>query len=567
MLLTAALMLLQSALQPTQTPPANANGERVARRAQQRFESVRRMQLPRGHGGSDSDCDANLGRFCYTYDSAETRVAEPRAIVEARVALLHTLDSLAAIDSTNGWIAGQRVRYFVEAQRYEEAIRAARQCSGAANGDDAWWCPAIAGVALHAAERYAAADSAFDVALSAMPRKQRCDWTDVRRLAWPTLARALNKQDCAGREALANAVWPLAQPMWSTPGNDARSEFFARATMAVILADAAEAMGMAWGSDSRELTLRYGWPEWYSRSEDYAYSVFAEPHVTGHDREPSFTMLPDLASAERPLLVGDGDWRPYAAVAPSRYAPRHIHALLVLPHQLVRFPRGDSTLVVLAFAVTDTALARDSVRSTLAVRASETLLPLDDETRGVRIDSSRVTGVMRSTIPNTTATISAEVYGAASRRLARTRYTIDRQPRGAWTLSDLLLFDASDTHFPITTDGAAASALTDGVASTQTPLGVLWELRAPAGASAAWMSIRMEPVRVGMARRLATRLHVASEPTIVRMRWQGARSDTAAQSVSLRLPPDASGRYRVTLSVDEGGQTLASTSREIDLRP
>src|SRR6185503_17021854 len=113
-------------------------------------------------------CDARIGRYCYWYDSTETPVVpEPREIGAARETLLAALDSAAARSPTAGWIAGQRTRYLLEAGRFGEAVDAARRC-----GAERWWCAALEGLALHASEDYAHADSAFSIALDLMPAEQ-----------------------------------------------------------------------------------------------------------------------------------------------------------------------------------------------------------------------------------------------------------------------------------------------------------------------------------------------------------------------------------------------------------
>src|SRR5688572_29497753 len=136
MLLTSAVVLLQLSVA---APPSSNTVLREARRAQVRFENTRRANLPwdRSMGGvSRSQCDVVIGRFCYWYDSTESEVLpEPRQIKEARMRLLSMLDSAASATESDAqsWVAGQRVRYLVEAGRTEDALTAARGCAG-----DAW---------------------------------------------------------------------------------------------------------------------------------------------------------------------------------------------------------------------------------------------------------------------------------------------------------------------------------------------------------------------------------------------------------------------------------------------
>src|SRR6266545_4338972 len=102
-------------------------------------------------------------------DATAPAPEEPRRIGEARDRVVHQLDSAAALLPGDEWIAGQRVRYIVEAGRTADAIAAAHACRAAA-----WWCEALAGFALHAAGDFAGADTAYRAALSDMPREERC---------------------------------------------------------------------------------------------------------------------------------------------------------------------------------------------------------------------------------------------------------------------------------------------------------------------------------------------------------------------------------------------------------
>ena len=66
---------------------------KTARAAQQRFESTRRVHLPRLRSFGGRECDVVIGRFCYWYDSTETRpTPEPQRIGTARKGLLALLD-------------------------------------------------------------------------------------------------------------------------------------------------------------------------------------------------------------------------------------------------------------------------------------------------------------------------------------------------------------------------------------------------------------------------------------------------------------------------------------------
>ena len=160
-------------------PPDSARILRAARSEQARFEAIRRRHLPWTWSGSGGSCDERIGRFCLTHndddDSDDWRPPpEPEPVQRARAALLVRLDSAAARVPADGWIAGQRVRYHLEAGDSASAARAAAECRAAR-----WWCLALGGYTQHAGGNFVAADSLFRDALSAMPDKERREWNDL----------------------------------------------------------------------------------------------------------------------------------------------------------------------------------------------------------------------------------------------------------------------------------------------------------------------------------------------------------------------------------------------------
>lgn len=527
---------------------------RDVRAAQSRFESVRRAHLRRDfNGGASGRCDARIGRFCYWYDSTESSVApEAQAIVTARGQLLAFLDSAATRAPADAWVAGQRTRYLMEADRMDDAVVAARSCRA-----EAWWCAALEGLALHVSQRYASADSAFGVALVTMPATQRCEWLDLRRLLADAPARDFGRATCAERPRQASRLWALSQPLWSTSGNDLRTEHFARLTMATILAHTPGGYGLAWGDDSRELLLRYGWVERYSRQERSAYMT-ASPGVLGHDREPSYAFYPDIRLTAAVPRVSEASWQLREPTAHSRYSPRHISRIGTLPHQLIRMPRGDSMLLTVVTRVADTALARDTLRAVLAVLLDTTVVS--------RRAHATTLALM---VPRDTMVASIEVLGASTKRAARARYTIDPlMCEAEWCVSDLLLFDARGGAHGGDIERVLRAALADPAISNRVPLGVLWETQGEASAKPMTLSLTVSPVRVSLGRRLASGLHLTTLPAPVSLRWQAPlKAAREAQSVTLRLPPTARGRYRVRLTVERPGAPPLSASREIVLTP
>lgn len=470
--------------------------------------------------------------------------------MEARLRLLSVLDSAAAAtdSAAQSWLAGQRVRYLVEAGRTGDALTAARGCAG-----DAWWCAALGGLAFHVAERYVEADSAFAQALALMPEKQRCDWHDLQRIVEGAASRLSAKASCRDRELLANRLWHISQPLWSTPGNDLRTEHFARHAMALILDGAANPHGISWGDDSRELLLRYGWAEWFTRRREDFVGLYTGPHVTGHDREPSYHFFP--ASAQTTSRLDEDDWRLRDALAPSRYAPRHLERLVELRHQLVRLPREDSMEVLVRYEVKDSALRTDSIATYLCADG--------------RCSSGREQQSVRATVRAAETVVSVEVRGASSRRAARARYTIEPlQCAAGRCLSDLLLFDATTASDAENVESILPRSLSSFALSNRMPLGVYWELQNSGSQDApVSVSLTVSPVRVSLRRRVATRLHLAPPVAPVSLNWQAtASAGLQHRHVTLRLPENARGRYRVTLTIQSPQGPKLVATRDIDLR-
>ncbi|MGQ0639507.1 MAG: hypothetical protein ACT4P6_01855 [Gemmatimonadaceae bacterium] len=522
-------------------------------RAQQQFETYRRRQLPVTYGRSAaSDCDLRIGRFCYWHD-ADSAPAEPGRIAAARDALLRALDSMAIRAPDDGWVAGQRVRYLVEAGRPIEAVRAATACSG-----DPWWCGALFGFAQHALGAYAAADSAFERSIAEMPATRRCAWTDLSDLLPGGFHKAYRALPCEQRDSVNAQVWWLADPRWSSGGNDLRSEFYSRLTMAQLVQQARSAHDMAWGDDMAELMLRYGWPTSWSRSPPSSYDP-TRVAVVGHEPSPSFDFLPSARALHDPLRAELTDWTPLAPLPTTRYAPPYAKHFRELSPQVAWFARGDSAALVVGYDVRrerDTVFTQDSVDAAVVLSRGANDLSLARALSGLRGDAV--------IIPSTRAPllVSVEVSDSAARAVARGRMAV--RPPADSTLSDLLLFDGAG-GLPETFEGVARSALGTLTVSREVPFGVYWELYgALAQARDVSYSLNVEPMRPGLLRRLAERVRLTQPMRSVQLTFDDGRP-ASSRSLLVDVSHIPQGRYRLTLRVS-ASQTTAQTSREIQVR-
>lgn len=511
------------------------------RDAQARFESVRRQHLPVEHAGAGR-CEARIGRFCYWYDSAPPppRRAEAVRVTAGREHLLRQLEEAAERWPADPWVAGQRVRYLLDADRADSA--AAVAC-----GAITWWCAALRGLALHVASDNAGADAAFSTSLVAMPDSVRCAWTNLAIVLEDPIAREVQRADCRARERLAVTAWRLGQPLWMTEGRDARSEHLARETMATILAGSVTPHNTRWGDDMRELLVRYGWAETHTRTPPSGME--SSWSVLGHDREPNWNLMPRVASLHAPWVALDA-WSLRGANARMRYAPRHLTALLPLPHQAVRIPRGDSMVLAVAIDAGNRALAGDTVDAAFSVWHNDVIrsAPASD-------------GAAILMVPADTVIISVEALDRSTRRGARERYSLEPLPclRAPICLSDLLLFTGGDS---VRLADALAQPLVSPTRAS-TPIGVWWHLRGARGPVT--MNLVVHAERSAL-RRVSDAIRITRPQASVQLRWQALlQSDTASAHVAVRLPDNARGQYRLALTAQSASGAVAISERRIEI--
>ncbi|MDQ3950603.1 MAG: hypothetical protein M3282_09665, partial [Gemmatimonadota bacterium] len=492
---------------------------RAARRAQERFESLRRANLPFGPGAPRGPCDLQIGRFCYWHEDGASRaeIAEPERITRARERFLTTLADAARLVRGDEWIVGQRVRYLLEARRTADAIAAATDC-----WSTAWWCDALAGLALHLARDYARADSAFTSALAGMSSEQRCRWTDISLFVDGNAAKRYRRLPCSERVAFERRFWWLSQPLYSLPGNDVRTEFFARRTMSRLEQQARSAYNLSWGSDVDELLMRFGWPTWWTRDHPSSALGSAAPGIVGHELTPSFFFHPtDRLLEASPADAQPDDWKPTTRLPPARYAPAYAASFSDLQTQVSVFRRGDSAVVVAAYEPPRDSLFDDGI--------SEAALALgSDETTPMTVVRQRIEHRPVEPLVARTAwapmLVSVELT-AARGGIARARFGIRpddgrRTGPGRLALSDVLVYRAVDSAAASLED-VARYGLGAARIATGGRVGIYWELYGvrPGGEPLS-VTLTVERARVGWRTRAAEALRLAAKATPLRVRWQ-----------------------------------------------
>lgn len=535
----------------------------AARRAQARFETVRRAGFPIEEGRGAPACETVTGRFCYWHDDGARppdRRERPQ-VAEARRRLVAVLDSLAVLSPQDGWIAGQRVRYRLDGGDTTGAVRiAARECA-----PRGWWCAALAGYALHVAGDDEAAAAAYDSALATMDSVRRCEWETPAVALPPDDRRRLLAIPCSARAAAVARIWWLATPLLSRRANDFRVEYHARQVAALLESDARHLYDTSWGWDTRELLLRYGWPVWWTRERRPAAGPGASPTLVGHEASPSFSFMPSSRIAfDTRTIARDDDWSLRQERPHSRYAPGYARSWSSADAQVARFLRGDALLVVAAFAA-----PRDTMLNGPCARL--VVSPAAGHAGFVSPPVTSTAGVLQVTLPHASlpapGLASVELVDTATRAVARHRTGLAPLPHTGLRMSDLLLHAALDVPTRAAGLDAVAPHALHGTTVRDRRVAIYWETYGLApGGEVIDVGITVEPVGVTWARRAAARIGIAHRPAPVAIRWQEApdpAGGAAVRSVVVDLGALARGAYRVTVTVRRGNGTRASSERVI----
>jgi hypothetical protein len=539
---------------PASADPSSAVD--AARRAQQDFENFRRKHLQNASVGRPSNCDETVGRFCYWYNEKQVIPPEPQSITDARVRYLATLDSLDKLVSGNRFITGQRVRYLDEAGRHQAALDVAHACTVGG-----WWCDVLVGFAEHEIGHYTEAGKAFEAGIGKMLSRDQCAWHDISLLIDDDARQQYRRYQCGDpqRAVFENRVWFLGRTLYSMPGNDTRTEWYARMTMAELLKDAPSQYQFGFDDDERELMLRFGWERSWAMTRD---------GITGEEAMPAYRMIPAGFVIDEPSLSDSANWRLQLPPVIARYSPPYATVLKPLEHQKAVFHRGDSALVVLAYdSRTMPELA--GVPITAAIVVTPGTVPV---AYGKSVPNAPPVGVLLAKAPWGPLLMSAEVSAPEHHAVARARYGV-RPPYAVGTrvtLSDLLFYKPYGT-FPATAEDAAPHAVPTERLRADEKLGVFWESYGtdPNGEK---MSISLTVVKeveeAGFLRRKAEALKIITQatPVSVSVEDMSARGvSTSPRAIELDISTLKKGAYIVQLEITVAGQFTVRADHRIEI--
>jgi hypothetical protein len=513
--------------------------------------------LPRFYAGPAERC-LIIGRFCEWHPNSQDYVVpdEGKDIRRARVELLRDLERAGSAIPGDDWIIGQRIRYLVEGHD-SSVIGVARSCKATR-----WWCDALVGLALHVNGSFAAADSAFSVALEEMPSLTRCHWLNLSPLLDDDVRDGYRKMSCAQQEAANARIWWMADPLYITPGNERRTEHFSRVLHTALEQDAANTYGSRWGGDLAELTLRFGWAEKWTQEPPGSMPV-AQISVSGHEPEPGFHFFLIQRPPDTVAQISDSLFEISQSPPREQYAPPYARSFTGLDVQVARFRRGDSTRIVAAYDVSaDTIFGRHRFAAALVAMGDEATPPSMSE-----VDESPARNVITISTPWKSQLIGVELLAKDSAGAARWRKGFPEIPldSGKISLSDLLFVDGTPS-LPSDLNEAIPQAHGGTRFRRDRQVGLFWELygKTPAD-SALPISLTITPIDEGFFRRAFRALRIVPKVTPLNIRWQenGAAGVLSARSVLLDLSLVPAGKYAVKLEI--GNYPLAVASRIIEV--
>lgn len=574
----------------TQERPDSSDLRKEARDAQRRFERRRSRLAPQTWGGSFGDCDEQVGRFCLRFTEG-TWKPQPDVpeVVEERDRLLEILYRVSEAIPGDPWVRGQLLWYLVEAGRPEEGRAVAAQCPV----DTGWWCPAFRGLAAHVSGDFLASEAEFDISLAMVDSEDREEWTDVRDITDRDGRKWLERQDDGeaedglGPEDALERFWLLADPFYMVDGNERRTEHYARWLVARLRERARNTYGVSWGDDLRELLVRYGWEIGWERVRP-RIGLLERANMIGHQHPDAVQFTPSGDVLEDTPSLAPGDWELESKQPRSTYAPHFAKAVDSLSAIYARFPRGDSTLIVVAYDtswvdslssnVDETSVGSGESRSDNVSGALNEDLLREDAVLAVPLDGSAPPrplaadpvayseGTWMITVPNGLWVVSAESLLRGADRGARTRFGVDAGGAlpGVPVISDLLLLRPEGT-MPTTLDEALAASSPLVHLLGESRVRVVWEVSGLGSRSETLAySLELDRMDAGLFRRAARALRIVGEDETDLLTWieaAAANETSTFRSLDLDLPDLDQGEYRLILSLQLAGRADMTVER------
>lgn len=589
-----------------------------AKEAQADFERFREQRIPPERGRSAGGCDERVGRFCLRHgdpeDAGINAADEPIEFGMARTKVMRELKDIADKIPEDRWVLGQRIFYMIERGSLSEAEGLARRCGGGSN----WWCTALLGMVTHAKQDWIEAERIFDQAIAEMPPEEA--------LAFQLPEYLIDDEgvdfwkENGGAEALEDRLWILSDPLYLVEGNDRKTEQYTRQVLYRIREDAENPYGISWGEDLGELNLRYGAESGWNRQTRVPNGSLRDSRsIVGLMHPKSQEFMPPAKAIISPADVLSGEWKLEQLKPHTGYVAPYAPDLNALETQVARFRRGDSLLVVGAFAPLDPS-RKPKFRERMVV--NDGILDLREARNRSRGDRQRdagdpfgrggfdpepfpgtgeVTeeasghiesalflvgedaevihevhgegsdGAFRLQVPNGRYIIGIEAFDEANREAWRDRHGLWQDPlfEGIASISDILVLRGGGDN-PNSVDEAMATAMPAVRIREGDAFKLVWELYGLKVGETAQVRIGVEEGGANLLQRAARFFGLGDPDRPVVMSWEDAGPDvhgTVFRAVELNLPDIEPGEYTLTVQIQLPGREPMTARRSIVIEP
>jgi len=337
---------------------------------------------------------------------------------------------------------------FADRARWTELEALARDHLEAAPGDA--WSWLVLGLAVYRTGATEEARAAFDKGLALLNGGERARLDHLERVLRPSDTLTSADWTPAERAARSDRYWRDADPMWSLPEVDPRTEFLARIAYAELRWSVDELAKRGTDSDRGGVYVRYGPPDRIAAADakldwtyDYAHLQFR------------FTSAPTFGTA---YFADYGRAHHVIDSLPATWDNTNLLQIDSIPTQVARFRAGDSVDVYFAGRPPVESIRR-ATDVAGAVRADFWLL---DGARAIRMHDSSSVG-------------QPGVRGSA-RRVAPTSFAFRTEASGEGSLAagrasgDVILGDSAE-GFPLhgfgVSDVVLASRVSAGTAAAR----------------------------------------------------------------------------------------------------
>ncbi|MBL0938608.1 MAG: hypothetical protein IBJ03_06925 [Gemmatimonadaceae bacterium] len=541
------------------------------------------------------------------YPDYAIRTSDSLHIRQMREDLIRTLDGFQDLLPGDDWIRMQRVRFLVDAHRFDRAERALDACGQTDK------CLSLRGFVAYQRGQLPRADSLFVDATNAMEELDRCSWLDLRTLLpnsyWNSPREAYLLSACGERVKLAKNFWWLSDPLFSVKGNERRATHFARRVWFGLHSaqdrDERHDSRKAYGGDAvEELIVRYGPPSaaiWIGEKEDRLHDshvgdLHAGPYATAEYTSGRQSFTPSLSAAFSPFTSGDSSWQLHQregmrdAIDGGKIWWPYEH--MAFDGRIVEMPLGQLAMLRrqsgIQLAITHSLFVpSDSVMQHLR-RDSATAVVMRSPSPDtiVQVGEGRVSpsGALFTSamVPATEALVSIEAIHPRLRTLAaRSRFgiappgTLATLTANTIAVSAPVFYDAVRGGIPVDAPAMFPHMLTTTTLRQGDRLGIFWETYGiTPGDSVAFRVAVERTTRTGLLQRIGEVTRLRDVPVrAVGIAWrdpdtrgtEGTGPAIMPRSVALDLGDLEPGEYRVVVEARVGRGELVRGERALSI--